>query len=107
MLEFGSPKANGSVFQDVSAPLAPGFSATFSVWVRARTGRDVACVVLWGLGARSQEGATCRVVTTRWTEIAAPYDVTAGGLDRLRAQVYSRTAGQHLDLAGASLTGVY
>jgi hypothetical protein len=103
MLEFGSAKVGASLYQDVNVGLSPNESYTFTVWARARTGKAGACVVLWGLGASSEFGQTCATVGTSWVEVSAPYDVSAHGLDRLRAQVILETAGQHLDITGTAL----
>jgi len=105
-LELSTSRPSGSIYQIVPFLLAPNESYTFSVWARANaTASESICVVLWGVGDGIQQGRTCVSVSRRWSLVSAPYDVSAPGLTRLRAQVYLLTAGLRLDLTGASLGG--
>lgn len=106
LLELSTTRAGGSVYQDVPVNLETGQSYTFSIWARANASTaESICVVLWGLGSGIQKGQTCTKVRSAWTLVSAPYDVSANGLTRLRAQVYLVTPGLRLDLVGASLGG--
>ena len=103
-LELSTTRPGGSVYQNVTDAALPGQSYTFSVWARAGgKAREPICVVLWGLGRSTQHGQTCTSVSTAWKLVSAPYDVSAGGLSMLRAQVYLLASGSSIDLAGASL----
>jgi hypothetical protein len=104
ILRLSTTRANGSVYQDVPMGLAPGQSYTFSIWARTNaTIKERICVVLWGVGESTENGRTCTTVGATWTLVAAPYDVRAEGLFKLRAQVYLFTPGPILQLTAASL----
>jgi len=104
VLEFNTSQSGGSVYQDVPMNLVPNQSYTFSVLAKARaTTIEHVCVVLWGIGATTQNGTTCARVGTHWKRISVPYDVSATGLWHLRAQVYLLSTGVNLDIAGTSL----
>jgi surface antigen len=105
-LEFNTTQAGGSVYQDVPAALSPGQSYTFSAWVRAHsaTAKAKICLTLWGVWGTPQDGQTCTTVTSAWTRISAPYDVTATGNGTLRAQVYLYTTGVNVDLNATQLS---
>jgi uncharacterized protein YciI len=105
LLEMSTSKPGGSLFQDVPVHLVPNQSYTFSIWARASAkSNESICVVLWGLGSGAERGETCATIGKAWKLVSVPYDVSAYGLYRLRAQVYLFTKGLLLDLTGASLT---
>ena len=104
LFEMSTTRTDGSLYQDVTMPLVPGESYTFSIWARANAKvTERICVVLWGVGQSTEHGQTCVRIGSTWTLVSAPYDVGAAGLDRLRAQVYLVTTGVNLELTGASL----
>ena len=89
LLDLSTTRTRGSLYQDVPVQLVPGQSYTFSVWARADANvAETICVVLWGMGDSTRNGQTCTSIGQAWTLVAAPYDVSAPGLTRLRAQVY-------------------
>lgn len=107
-LEFNTSTVDGSVYQDVPAELSAGQSYTFSTWLRTDSGAKTAqvCVALWGLGAQTENGITCKTIGPTWTQVSVPYDVSAAGAggNTLRAQVYLNTVGVNLDLNGSQLS---
>ena len=104
VLVVRATKAGGSLYQDVPGDPVPGKSYTFSIWARSDSLKSLKlCLVLWGKGQKGQAGETCSSVGSAWTLVSAPYDVSAYGLDGLRAQVFVDTANARLDLTAASL----
>ena len=93
----------GSVWQDVSAPIATNADQTFSVWVRSPSGQASGTLALWGIGINGIEGAeTPFVAGAGWTEVVTTLDPQQTH-NVLRAQIYLDTPGTDLDLDGAEL----
>jgi hypothetical protein len=106
LLAVRTTRAGDSLYQDVAGDPVPGQSYTFSIWARSASPENPSiCLVLWGLGQKGQAGQTCASLGPAWTLVSAPYDVTAYGLDGLRAQVFFDTAEARVNLTGASLAG--
>jgi hypothetical protein len=102
----GTAGPGGSIYQDVHATLAPGHSYAESALLRSPTGAPVAVdLVLWALGSGPAIAGktTIMLSSTNWVRYSTDLDVTTGGYDDLRFQVYVGTPGVNVDVDG---TGV-
>jgi hypothetical protein len=107
-LAFVPHQVNASVYQDVSAAVAPGGVYQAKIWIRSLSPSDTATgtLALWGLGRTANEvGTQSFSVGGSWTQVTANLQVQQSH-DFLRLQVYFDKPQMQVLLDTASLAQI-